>query len=94
MKKYTDEDLENLIAICDQDEEDPKRAALLKQRCERALAYTYAHMRITIADIEFLKKRYDTEMNQSARQTLDKILLDRKNHIVREKEDTAETINK
>lgn len=51
---YTERDLENIIAICEQDEDAPAQADRLKERCERALAYRDCEIHITEEDKRFL----------------------------------------
>ena len=71
---YTEQDLENIIAICDQDEDAPALAGRLKDRCEKALAYKDCDLHITAADKRFLSHYYDGEMDPEAKATLHKIL--------------------
>lgn len=70
--KFTDEDFKNLIALCEQ-EDDTRPYNRLKDRCEKALVYSDYEFRITKHDKEILKPLYDPEMDESAKQTLDKI---------------------
>jgi len=42
--KYTDTVLENLIALCEQDEEEPEIAQRLANRCRNTLAYYYCNL--------------------------------------------------
>lgn len=70
--KYTDNDLENIIALCEQDENNQNKN--LASRCKKALAYTYISLKITKRDKEYLKKFYDPEMDQDALLTLKKIM--------------------
>lgn len=70
--KYTDNDLENIIALCEQAENN--RNENLANRCKKALAYTYVSLKITKRDKKYLKKFYDPEMDQDALLTLKKIM--------------------
>lgn len=71
--KYTRNDLENIIAICEQDE-DSKIAMNLVQRCKKALAYRDVSLRLTKNDKQLLSLRYDKDMDEDAKKTLENIL--------------------
>ena len=71
---YTEMDLENIIAICEQDEGAPAQAGRLKKRCERALAYRDCEIHITEEDKRFLSQYYDEDMDPEAKETLTKVL--------------------
>lgn len=71
--KFTDEDLMNLIALCEQ-EEDTRPFKRLKDRCEKALVYDDVVYRPTEHDIKILRPLYDPDMDESAKETLEKIL--------------------
>lgn len=72
--KYTDNDLKNIIALCEQDEDDSKIAKRLADRCRKALAYRDISIRLTKTDVDFLKLKYDDDMDESAMFTLNKIM--------------------
>ncbi len=72
MSKYTDDDLENLIALCDQEENPSPQAIILKKRCEQALAYADCSLRITRKDKELLQDLFDPDMDPEAKATLNK----------------------
>lgn len=72
--KYTDNDLKNIIALCEQDEDDSKIAKRLADRCRKALAYRDISIRLTKTDVDFLKLKYDEDMDESAMFTLNKIM--------------------
>lgn len=72
--KYTDNDLKNIIALCEQDEDDSKIAKRLADRCRKALAYRDISIRLTKTDVDFLKLKYDDAMDESAMFTLNKIM--------------------
>lgn len=72
--KYTDNDLKNIIALCEQDEDDSKIAKRLVDRCRKALAYRDISIRLTKTDVDFLKLKYDEDMDESAMFTLNKIM--------------------
>lgn len=72
--KLNNNDLENIIAICDQDEGDLRWSISLRKRAERALVYWDVTLRLSFRDILFLRKRYDKDMDEDAKATLDKIL--------------------
>lgn len=71
--KYTRNDLENIIAICEQDE-DSKIAMNLVQRCKKALAYRDVSLRLTKNDKQLLSLRYEKDMDEDAKKTLENIL--------------------
>jgi hypothetical protein len=73
-QKYTDEDLENIIALADQDDSNPSRSESLVRRCTSALVYSYRSVHLHQRDIEFLRSKYDPEMDTSALETLKKIV--------------------
>lgn len=72
--KYSDNDLENVIALCEQDETAGPVAQKLEERCKRALAYRDVGIRFTERDRQFLSTLYDEEMDKDALTTLKKIL--------------------
>lgn len=72
--KYTDNDLKNIIALCEQDEDESKVAKRLANRCRKALAYRDISIRLTKTDVKFLKLKYDVDMDESAMFTLNKIM--------------------
>ena len=72
--KYTDNDLKNIIALCEQDDNEPIIAKRLANRCRKALAYKYISVRLTKADKNFLKLKYDENMDEDAMFTLNKIM--------------------
>jgi len=72
--KYTDNDLKNIIALCEQDEEESERAQRLANRCRKALAYRDVSIRLTKADVDFLKTKYDNDMDEDAMFTLNRIM--------------------
>ena len=72
--KYTDNDLTNIIALCEQDEEESEIAQRLANRCRKALAYRDISIRLTKTDIDFLKTKYDNDMDEDAKTTLTKIM--------------------
>ena len=72
--KYTDNDLKNIIALCEQDEEEFGIAQRLANRCRKALAYRDISIRLTKTDIDFLKTKYDNDMDEDAKATLTKII--------------------
>lgn len=74
--KYTRNDLENIIAICEQEKHaDISVPAKLAARCKKALAYRDVTLRLTRQDKEFLQYMYDDDMDADAKNTLQKILL-------------------
>ena len=72
--KYSKNDLENIIAICEQDEGDSKIAKNLAERCRRSLAYRDVPIRLTKNDRQYLTLRYDSDMDEGALLTLNKIM--------------------
>ena len=74
MIKYTDNDLENIIALAEQDDSNPSRSESLVRRCTAALVYSYRSVHLHQRDIEFLRSRYDPEMDPGALETLKKII--------------------
>jgi len=72
--KYTDNDLKNIVALCEQDEEVPEVAQRLANRCRKALAYRDISIRLTKSDVDFLKTKYDNDMDEDAIYTLNKIM--------------------
>ena len=72
--KYTDNDLKNIIALCEQDEEESEIAQRLAKRCRKALAYRDVSIRLTKADVDFLKTKYDNGMDEDAMFTLNRIM--------------------
>ncbi len=71
--KYSDNDLLNIIALCEQE---PKGLLVnnLRRRCIRALAYIDVQIRVTKAERDFLEKLYDEDMDSDAKKTIDYIL--------------------
>ena len=69
---YLNVDLENIIALCSQDEEDYNNpiALSLINRCERALVYRDVSIRFTKRDKEFLMSKYDEDMDLDAKRTI------------------------
>lgn len=72
--KYTDNDLKNIIALCEQDEDESRIAKRLADRCRKALAYKDISIRLTKIDTDFLKLKYDEDMDENAMLTLNKIM--------------------
>lgn len=72
---YLRVDLENIIALCCQDEEDYNNPIALNliNRCERALAYRDVSIRFTKRDKEFLMSKYDEDMDLDAKRTIKSI---------------------
>lgn len=69
--KYSDEDLKNIIALCDQ--ENSELSKKLKKRCEKSLAYREMSLRISKIEKQFLQDQFDENMDESAKATLNKI---------------------
>jgi hypothetical protein len=69
---YLRVDLENIIALCSQDENDYNNpiALSLINRCERALVYRDVSIRLTQRDKEFLRSKYDEDMDRDAKRTI------------------------
>ena len=69
---YLNVDLENIIALCCQDEEDYNNPIALNliNRCERALAYRDVSIRFTQRDKDFLRSKYDKDMDSDAKRTI------------------------
>ena len=69
---YLKRDLENIIALCCQDENDYNNPIALNliNRCERALAYRDVSIRFTKRDKEFLRSKYDEDMDLDAKRTI------------------------
>lgn len=74
MMKYTENDLKNIIALCDQDESDNSTAKSLAKRCKNALAYRDVSIRLTKRDRKYLREQYGQDMDSDALFTLDKIM--------------------
>ena len=74
MAKYTDDDLENIIALAEQDDSNPSRSESLVRRCTAALVYSYRSVHLDQRDIEFIKSKYEPEMDTRALKTLKKIV--------------------
>ena len=74
MVKYTEEDLENIIALAEQDDSNPSRSESLVRRCTSALVYSYRSVHVNQRDIEFHRSKYDSEMEPGALETLKKII--------------------
>ena len=72
--ELTKYDLENIIALCDQDEGDMRVSISLRKRAIRALAYQDVKFRITFRDVLFLRKLHDKDMDDGAKATLEKII--------------------
>ena len=72
--KYTRNDLENIIALCEQDDNGCEVSKNLVRRCKNALAYNDVSIRLTKRDIKYLRTLYDPGMNQDAMFTLNKIM--------------------
>ena len=71
--KYTRNDLENIIALCEQDDSGSEASKNLVRRCKNALAYNDISIRLTKRDIRYLRTLYDPGMDQDAMFTLNKI---------------------
>lgn len=71
---YGKNDLENIIALCDQDETGNLVAIRLSESCKRALAYQNVTLHLTKADREYLQSQYDEKMDPDAKETLHRIL--------------------
>ncbi len=74
MIKYTENDLKNIIALCEQDESDNNAAKSLAKRCKNALAYKDVPIRLTKRDKKYLREQYDQDMDSAALFTLNKIM--------------------
>lgn len=72
--KYTRNDLENIIAICEQ-EDSGYIAHHLSERCKKALAYRDVSIRLTHQDKEYLRKMYDENMDEDAKETIKRVAL-------------------
>ena len=71
--KYTENDLKNIIAICEQD--NPVSApGKLAERCRKALAYRDVSISLTKHDKAYLLYMYDKDMDADAKETLERIL--------------------
>jgi hypothetical protein len=71
--KYSEDDLKNIIAICEQ--ADPISVpGKLAERCRKALAYRDVSIRLTKHDKEYLQYVYDKDMDADAKETLERIL--------------------
>lgn len=70
--EYTDNDLKNIIALCEQGEESDI-ATNLANRCKRALAYRDVTIRITKKEKQFLSSLYDEDMDKDAMDTINRI---------------------
>lgn len=55
--KYTDNDLKNIIALCEQDEDESKVAKSLVNRCRKALAYRDVAIRLKKNRYRFFKAK-------------------------------------
>ena len=73
--KYTENDLKNIIALCEQDEGDNKIAKNLAKRCRKALAYKDISIRLSKNDIRYLRLKYEPDMDDDALFTLNKIIV-------------------
>lgn len=71
---YTKSDLANIIAIAEQDEANPEIASNLTKRAQKALVYRDCSLHITKRDRDFLASHYDADMDDDAKETLDRIL--------------------
>lgn len=72
--KYTENDLKNIIAICEQENNSNISVpGKLAKRCRDALAYGDT-IRLTKYDKAYLKSMYDKDMDLDCKVTLDKIL--------------------
>lgn len=67
---YTENDLQNIIALCEQENENPNER--LKNRCEKALVY-HEQLRLTKKDKDYLISFYDEDMDVDAKKTLCKV---------------------
>lgn len=72
--KYTETDLKNIIALCEQDGQENGVPARLAKRCRNALAYQDLTMRLTKNDKVYLSSIYDESMDADAMETLKRIL--------------------
>lgn len=72
--KYCENDLKNIIALCEQDEGNSKVAKNLAERCKKALAYKDVSLRLTKNDKQYLRLQHDPDMDEDALATLNKIL--------------------
>lgn len=71
--KYSEEDLNNIIALCEQDEPTKHTQSLVK-RCEKALAYRDCTIKLNWRDKRYLQSLYDEDMDKSAKKTIEHIL--------------------
>lgn len=71
---YSEEDLKNIIAVCEQDEENAPLLKNLENRCQKALVYTYYDLKISEKEKSILRWLYDDDMELDAKATLKKIL--------------------
>lgn len=73
--RYKDNDLMNIIAICEQD--NPAGVSVpgkLAKRCRNALAYRDVSIKLTRQDKAYLECMYDADMDPDAKKTLERIL--------------------
>jgi len=71
--KYSDNDLRNVIALCEQNE-NSEIAKHLENRCKKALAYRDIFIRITKNEKQFLSLQHDEDMDKDAVDTLTRII--------------------
>lgn len=72
--KYTEKDLKNIIAICEQENHAVFSVpGKLADRCRNALAYRDVSIRLTKHDRAFLQYMYDKDMDTDAKETLERI---------------------
>lgn len=70
--KYTDNDFENIIALCELDENEAAKS--LGERCKKALAYKDISIRITERDKKFLSAFHSSDADLDVLPTLNKIM--------------------
>lgn len=73
--KYSENDLKNIIAICEQEEHDKVSVpGRLAERCRKALAYRDVTIKLNKNDKAYLQQMYDEDMDANAKETLERIL--------------------
>jgi len=73
--KYTENDLKNILAICEQENVNSNSVpGKLAERCRKALAYRDVTIRLTQNDKAYLQYMYDKDMDADAKETLERIL--------------------
>ncbi len=68
-----DEMLKDIIALCDQDENDTIVSRDLKHKCQKRLAYHYLEFHISKKEKVFLKSLYDPDMDEEVKHTIETI---------------------